>query len=410
MSIARADRDTLRQLASRVAEAAALPVQQQRAALVKDLNELHPRRPVVLAFPEGGWRDLVPDDTLRCSDPLLRQWEQTLRGTVFRHEHIGDDYPITADFNLRPVVDIGDFGLRETRHKTEEQGSYHWDPPVKTPQDFARLHVRSVTVRHDETARREDLARDILGDILNVRSHSMLWWSAGLTQDLVFLRGLEQMMFDMYDQPQLVHDMMTLLRDDMIHLAEVCQTEGVLALNNGPNDYVGSGGLGHTDELPAGDFDGSVRLKDMWVLGESQETVGVGPEQFEEFVLGYQKPILDRFGLVCYGCCEPLDKRFDLLTRALPNLRRLSISPWCNRELAAEKLGRRYVFSWKPNPALICAPAVDWDEVRRVTRETVRIAGRCCLEMIMKDTHTFAGDPTRIGRWVRIALEAAQDT
>jgi len=402
------DRGILRELAARVAGAAALPIQQERAELMRDLNRLRPRRPVVLAFPEGGWRELVPDDALRCDDPLLRQWERHLRSQIFRHEMIRDDYPLLPHFNIRWVVQVGDFGLHETRTRTEELGSYVWDAPVKSRDDFAKLHPRHVRIDRPETARRAETAHDILGDLLEVRIHGSLWWSLGLTGDLVLLRGLEQIMLDMYDDPQLLHDLMAFLRDDAMHMLDLYEAEGVLSPNNGPDDYVGSGGLGPTDELPAEDYDGTVRCADMWVLSESQETVGVGPEQFAEFVLPYQLPLMDRFGLVCYGCCEPLDARLDLLIERVPALRRVSVSPWFNRRLAAEKLADRYVYSWKPNPALVCAPRVDWEHVERVTRETVDIARGCCLEMILKDTHTFHNDPERVGRWVEIALGAAK--
>ena len=44
----------------------------------------------------------------------------------------------------------------------------------------------------------------------------------------------------------------------------------------------------------------------MWGFTESQETVGVSPAMYREFIFPYEKPIMDRFGLNCYGCCEPL--------------------------------------------------------------------------------------------------------
>lgn len=409
MTASDTERTVLRDLAAQVAEAAANPIQAKRAGLIKRLNHLQPIRPVVLAFPEGGWPDLVPESSLECRGELLRQWESHLRGMVFRHEMIRDDFPITADFPVRPVVHTGDFGLHETKQKSEAHGSYAWDAPLKSPEDLAKLHVQSVEVDHAETARRMDLANDLFGDILSVRRHGMLWWTAGLTQEFVFLRGLEQLMYDMYDHPQFVHDLMALLRDNMMHRIDTLEAEGVLWLNNGPNDYVGSGGLGYTDELPAEGFDGTVRPRDMWILSESQETVGVGPDQFEEFILPYQKPLMERFGLVCYGCCEPLDKRLDLLLREVPTLRRVSISPWCDREVAAEKLGDRYVFSWKPNPSHVCSPTPAWKEAEQAIRETLRMAQGCCVEMILKDTHTFCGDPTRIGRWVEMARTAAEE-
>ena len=409
MTVTDRERRLLRELAARVAEAAALPVQQERERLWREFNSLRATRPMVLAFPEGAWRELVPEDSCQCEDPLLRQWERHLKCQVFHIERIPDDWPITRHFDIRPVVRVSNYGLEETRERTEETGSFHWDPPVKSEADFEKLHFRTVEIDREETERQVDLAGHLLGDLLSVRVHGSLWWTVGLTQQLVFLRGLDQVMYDMYDRPEFLHRMMAFLRDDMMQVLDRYETEGVLSLNNGPDDYAGSGGVGCTDELPAQDFDGKVRCRDMWALGESQETVGVGPQQFEEFVLPYQLPLMKRFGLVSYGCCEPVDKRLDMLFRDVPNLRRVSVSPWSDRQLAAEKLAGRAIFSWKPNPALVCAPKPDWDEVDRVTRETVQMARGCCLEMILKDTHTFCNDPDRVGKWVQTVRRIAEE-
>jgi len=409
MPAGRRERAVLRELADRVAAAAELPVQAERAGLWMSFNALRPARPVVLAFPEGGWRDLVRPDDLECADPLLRGWEMRLRQTVFRHEHIGDDCPITRHFNVGWVTRSTGLGLAETRVRSEEFGSYRWDAPVKGPEDMDRLHLPQVQVDRAETMRRADLAQDIFGDLLDVRVHGPLWWTCGLTWTLINLRGLQQVMLDMYENPDLLHRLMAFLRDAKLRELEAYEREGILSLNNGADDYVGSGGVGATEDLPAEGFDGRVRTRDMWVLGESQEFVGVGPALFEEFALSYQLPILSRFGLVCYGCCEPLDQKLDLIIRRVPRLRRISVSAWCDRRLAAEKLGARYVYSWKPNPAMICGPAVDYGAVERTVRETLEIAQGCCLEMVMKDTHTFQGDPTRIGKWCAIASRLAAE-
>ncbi len=258
---------------------ASLPVQAERAGLWQDFNALRPRRPMVLAFPEGGWRELVPDSEGQCEDPLLRAWEMGLRRTVWRHEHICDDWPITNWFNVRWVVSFGDYGLKETRVRTEALGSYRWDAPVKEPRDFDKLHFGTVTIDRQETASRVELAEEVLGDILRVRTCGAFRWSYGMTWALINLRGLQQVMVDMYENPQLVHRLMGFLRDATLHELETFEREGILSLNNGPDSYAGSGGVGATDELPADDFDGRVRMKDMWVLGESQEFVGVGPDQ-----------------------------------------------------------------------------------------------------------------------------------
>ena len=253
------------------------------------------------------------------------------------------------------------------------------------------------------------MANDILGDILKVRTHGRLFNSCGLTAELIFFRGLQQSMMDMYDNPSLVHDIMAFLRDAMIDELTTYEKQNVLTLNNGPDDWTPSGGVGATDELPAEDFAGSVRLKDMWVFSESQEFIGVSPAQFEEFVLPYQLPIMKLFGKVNYGCCEPLDKKFDILFKSIPNLRRLSISPWCDRQIAADRIKRNYIYSYKPNPSFICSPQPDYDSAMNQLAETMKIAKDCCLEIVMKDTHTFKNDPQRIKKWTTDASSLAQE-
>jgi hypothetical protein len=397
----------LRDLAKRVADVAALPIQAERARLWRKLNALEPERPMVLANPQGGWRELVPETALQC--PGLCGFEMSLRRKIYRHEHIPDDYPITATFGVGWTVEVGGYGLGETQTRSEDLGSYRWDPPVKSEADWDGVHPRSILIDHEATARTEALAQDILGDILLVRRLGESACRVKLTRDLIHLRGLDQIMFDMYDNPRFLHRMMAFLRDEKQREWEVYEREGVLSLNNGSDHITGSGGVSHTDELPAADFAGHVRMKDMWCWGESQETVGVGPDQFFEFVLQYQLPLMNRFGLVDYGCCEPLDRKFDLLIRHIPRLRSVAVSPWCNRKVAAEKLGNRYIYVYKPNPSRICSPRADFEAAEQDIRETLQIARGCCVSIIMKDTHTFMNEPERVTRWAEMASRLAAE-
>ena len=95
----------------------------------------------------------------------------------------------------------------------------------------------------------------------------------------------------------------------------------LLSLND-DNIRTLSGGYGYTDKLPGEDFDPEhVRTRNLW-------------------------------GLTYYGCCEPLDGRMDLI-RQIPNLRKVSISPWINVDRAVREVGSDYVFSYKPNPVIL---------------------------------------------------------
>jgi hypothetical protein len=320
---------------------------------------------------------------------------------------MGDDRPVEPFFNVAIPHEKPFWGLREKKTGGADGGSYVWEAPVKSEADFERLRPPTIAVDFDGAARLETAARDIFGDLLSVRQRTSWWWTTGMTWTLVDLRGLEQMMLDMSDNPAFLHRLMAFLRDGTLALAEGLEQAGLLA-PNWDGAYVGSGALGYTDELPQPDFAGTARMQDLWVLGESQETVGVSPRMFAEFVWPYQRPILERFGLACYGCCEPVDGRWKYL-RELPNLRRVSVSPWSDRARMAAALEDRYIFSMKPNPADLAMESFDPERIRQILRRDLDLARGCRVEVVMKDNHTLRGDPRRATEWVRIAREEVED-
>ena len=225
-----------------------------------------------------------------------------------------------------------------------------------------------------------------------------------MTWDLVNLRGLEQIMFDAYDYPEELHQLMAILRDGTLAKLNFLEENALLSLNN-DGTYVGSGGFGYTAELPQADFDDkSVRTSDMWGFSDSQETTTFSPDMFAEFIFPYQLPILKRFGLNCYGCCESLDNRWEII-KEIPNLRRVSVSPWSDLEVMAKNLGDRYIFSMKPNPAVLAIPVMDQELVRAIISKALNQTKGCVVEILMKDNHTLGKNPDNIISWVRILRE-----
>ena len=396
----------LRRLAVRVAELAAQPCQAEKRDLWRRHNRLEPVRPVIFCDPENSWHEILPEESLACRGPLARQWEFALRREIFWGEQMGDDRPVEPFFNIAVPYEKPFWGLREQRVGGQDGGSYIWDSPVKDEADFDRLRLPTVAADAGAADRLEELAGELFDGLLTVRRRTSWWWTTGMTWTLVELRGMQQVMFDMTDRPQFLHRLMTLLRDGTLRLTEGLEQAGLLA-PNWDGAYVGSGALGYSDELPQPDYTGQVRMQDLWVLGESQETVGVSPRMFAEFIWPYQRPILERFGLVCYGCCEPLDTRWKII-RELPNLRRVSVSPWADREKMAAALGSRYIFSMKPNPAGLAMEGFDPARIRADLRRDLEITRGCRVEVVMKDNHTIRRDPRRAVEWVRIAREEAE--
>lgn len=403
LTITPAERDVLRQLAGRVAELGARPVEREKQILWTKHNDLVPVRPLVFCDPENGWSEIITSDQMKCRHELSQAWEYRLRKEIFWGEQMGDDRVIEPWFNVGWVYTRSDWGMHETNIGGDHGGARRWKSPIMELNDLSKLRFRSIRVDRAATERLMAIAQATMGHLLPVRLRSTWYWSLGMTTELIKLRGLEQMMLDMYDNPELLHRLMAFLRDGTLHMVDVLEQDGLYTLNN-KGDYVGSGGFGWTTQLPAAGFAGRVRANDLWCLVESQETVSVSPRMFEDFVFRYQAPIMERFGRVCYGCCEPIHDRWHLL-RQVPNLRRVSVSPWCDRARMAENLGNRYVYSLKPHPGLLAGVRFEPKAVRADIRDALDKAKGCHLEIIMKDNHTLCNDPQRAVTWCRIARE-----
>jgi hypothetical protein len=405
MNVSQKDSTILRTLAGRIREIAALPVMAERKRLWHKHNALKGERPLVLAFPEGAWPELLSESVCECEDELLRAWEYALRQRIYAHEVINDDNVVEPFLDIEFEVYRGDLGFPVTQTHGDNRGSFAWEPPIKDlDRDIPRLVPCDFSFDKVAWQRKFEIAQELVGDIIPPRPWAKFMLFTSAPARAVNLLGFEYYSLAMYDAPAELHELMRFLAEEDNRYLDFLVRENLLWLNNG-NDYVGSGGVAYTDELPQKDYRPGmpVRLCDVWGSAQAQDTLGISPEMFAEFILPYQQPAMERFGLSTYGCCEPLDKRLDALF-AVRNLRRIAVSPWADQEVCAEKMGDRYVFSRKPNPTMVCVQFNE-EEIRNDLRKTLAIASKLNLEIILKDTHTIQNEAWRIPRWVAIVRE-----
>jgi hypothetical protein len=408
LKIEKNDRKILRELARQVAEIASRPGELHKKNLWKKHNSLKETAPLVFCDPELAWYELIPVTDISCRGSLARIWEFRLKKEIYWKDIIKDDRVILPEFTVHRIFTETSRGIERKLKGGGNGGSYTWDPAIEDHEDIERLRPGKIIADEAGTSRLIELARGVFEGILDVRLESSYWWSFGMTHDLIMLRGFENILMDMYDNPGLVHRLMAFLRDENIKKLDFLEDNNFLSLNN-TGDFVGTGGYGWTDELPSPGFDGEhVRTMDMWGYSESQETTNVSPDFFKEFVFPYQNSILERFGLNIYGCCEPLDKRLDIV-KLIPRLRRVTVSPWSDPVFMAEALGKDYVYCRKINPAYMSTPAMDEESARRELRETYIAAQKygCPAEVMLRDVLTLSFNPGNAAGWVRIAREEA---
>ena len=75
--------------------------------------------------------------------------------------------------------------------------------------------------------------------------------------------------------------------------------------------------------------------------------------------------------------------------------------------MAIENVGTVYVFSYKPNPAILAGDAWDPEFVRKDLVKTLERLNGLHVEIIMKDISNVRYKPHRLWEWARIASEVA---
>ncbi len=409
------DIEVLRRLGARKVEIARHPANLARKRLWYQLDEGVPGRPLVLAEAHA-IRDPhppLPQSDLECENEWARELETELRREIYQFDVLQDDHVVEPLMPVTWQTQASDYGVSVVKHSGDrdgQMGAFRWDPPLQDlSRDFAKLRPRTFSVDRAASLERKARLEQVFRGIIPVAFRHGYWWTMGMTQVVAGLLGLDKLMLCMMDNPDGFHRLMAFLRDDHLAYARWLEKEGLLNLNN-LNDYTGSGTIGYSRALPQPDWkEGQpVRMKDGWVLLESQETVGVGPRQFEEFIFPYQEAIAREFGRVYYGCCEPLNHRWHVVKR-FSNLARVSVSPWADQKLMAQELGTKYVFSRKPSPTLISTEKFDEDAIRADLRYTLAVTQGLRVEIIMKDVHTLHNQPGRLPRWVRLARETIEE-
>ena len=400
------DYEVLRGLGRRFAEIAALPIQKEKRALWTANNDLSPVRPLVL-MDQLPWHEIAKSDemTLCCEDEFLRSVEQSIREILYRWAHFPCDMVVENRIDVPKHVRNLDYGIhiREEIRSNDpgnEIVSHKYEDQLRTMEDVDALREDAVEADAAIDQRHLDVLNEIFAGIVPVRL-SGVQIHAGIWDRIAQMRPAEKILWDLADNPDLIEA--TVKKFVQVTLSTVDQCEK-LGLLDPALQYVHCTGA-YTGDLPGDGFTGEkASAKDCWAFGMAQLFATVSPAMHDEYEIEMVRPLYERFGLMYYGCCEPLHDRIHLV-RKIKNVRKISVSPWANIEAAAEQIGPDYVFSCKINPAFIAngfgrADIVDqFSHALAATRKN-----RTPAEFILKDVSTVGNHLERLDMWSELAM------
>ncbi|MCY3024203.1 MAG: hypothetical protein NTW87_34945 [Planctomycetota bacterium] len=402
------DARIVRELAKKYAEIAALPVQEKKRALWRKLNARRPDRPMVM-IDQVCWNEMNVADELtpRCSDPECRDYEMFLRRTLFQWKRFPVDMVVEPFIRVPKAIRNTGFGI-EVREEvavgdpTNSVVGHKFTNQFQTDDDLQKLKTPQISHDAAETERRMAVAHELFDGCLEVRA-----WGTdpylSLWDPISTWMSVEGALYALVDRPEYVHKLLGRMTAGYMAMLDQLEEQGLLCASQSLIHCTGA----YTDELPAPGYDQALpRTKDLWVFGLAQMLSTVSPAMFKEFEVDYVSRLCARFGLVYYGCCDPLDGKMNEV-RLIPKVRKVSMSPWVNQERGAERIGRDFVFSRKPNPAFLAYDTFAPAQVRKDLQATLKTCKKhgCPLEFILKDISTVRYHPERLSQWASVAMQ-----
>lgn len=401
----------LRELVSQYAEIAALPVHTEKKKLWIEHNEFRSARPMVL-IDQICWWEFDSSDwfRLRVADPYWRDVELGLRQQIYCWKHL----PVDKVFNPyvclpKPIHNSG-WGIEVKENvamldpRTGAAGHYYHHSFCDY-EDIERIRMPEITLDTDAMARITADADTVFAGIIPYRMTGVTL-QLGIWDTISTWIGVENCYMELVDRPEFLHAILEKLTQGLI-----CQIHQLNQLGL----YDVTSGIVHCthtylDNLPRpGSTPDLGQTSNGWGFGQAQLFSAVSPSVTREFEVAYMQRIHPYFGAIYYGCCERLDDRLDILAK-LDKVRKISCSPWSDREHFAEALPDRRIMSVKPSPAFLAGTSFNEDAVRQDLRSTMDAACRHNrnVEFILKDISTIHRDESRLWRWAEIAMEEVQ--
>lgn len=399
------DREIVRDLAKRYLDICNTSEQQERRKRWRAHNSFNGDRPLIYvrAF---AWHEM-PQSKCQCEDSFARSHENFFRNRLF-WDTFDDDSIFEPWINVGASHKCGGWGVGAKRISSGMRGgAVKFDYPIKELEDIKKLRAPWHEIDEERTAENAQRVHDVFGDIITInidRGPAYRMWGADISTNLGHLRGIEHFMMDMMDNPEWLHQMVSFMSEGVLRTHEQAEEAGDWGLCAHQNQA-----MPYAEELedPASNHNG-IKRNQIWGYMAAQEFALVSPAMHDEFLLQYQIPILSKFGLAAYGCCEDLTQKIDIL-RQIPNLRRIGISAFADMAKCAEQIGKDYILSYRPSPADMVSYGYDPDRIKRILKNDLEVSKDCYVDITLKDVETVENDPDRVRNWVILTRQVIDE-
>ena len=406
MCISKEDRERLRELAKHQVDLAHSP---RNEALKRDWiaygQTAAPERPMIRIEIDTFEQDVLPA-LQRCTGEEARAIERRMLRPIANFTLFGDDTLVPDAYAVHEHLHFVPFGLPVRRQETGGVG-HHFVPYLHDLEEDMHLLGPSDYGVDEEAAQAEQAqAEDLFGEILPVRREGGCLYSCPL-QDIVHIMNMDDLYVAMIDDAENFQAVLGRLVEEYAAFFRLREAQGTLR-SAARGQLLCQGSYCFTDELP--DDVPQAKLSQMWLYMDAQEAAGISPAMYEELVFPAYRKLMEICGLVSYGCCEATYPIWEGALSTIPNLRKVSISPWCDEARMGEALwGTGITYLRKPPATLLgMETPLDEDAVTACFRRTAEAARGCKLEIAQRDVYRIGADVGKVRRYVELARRALE--
>ena len=185
------------------------------------------------------WQELLPESEIVSRESLERSIEIQLRQKLFLHEYVPDDHVLLPTVWINPVRPTAEsaasggprsydiestdgrgaarlWGLPFLREDSGAAGgAYRVDPVIRSENDLSGLHYPRYEVDAAATAELLERATALVDGRLPIKMATDEV-KASPSEVMISFMGIEEVMFDLIDRPQLIHRLMDFITDGAI--------------------------------------------------------------------------------------------------------------------------------------------------------------------------------------------------
>jgi len=266
-----------------------------------------------------------------------------------------------------------------------EHGAAEIVPVITEKRDIEKIGDPVLEVDHRAIERNREQACEIFSDWLTPVKQPYTF-AAKVADEFSWLRGLENTYVDIVEDPEWVHEALQRIADNFRKRFRLAEEAGVWGVAH-KSEPLGSGGLRFAPGLPdwrtaENPTTFAPKISESWGFTCAEVFTCVSPAMHDEFGFRYDRPLMAQFRYVNVGCCETLDKKMSHV-RSLPNVRKVSVSEWCDVVEAAQRIGSDFVYSYRAAGVhFVSAP---WDEegAAKEISDVLEAARGCPVEIVL---------------------------